>query len=289
MIALLLSLSILEPTDCDIFTCGEDGGGMYVGLSAEDTRSLANSYPPGSSVNNPTSWYEYSAVIVCHPNTPDNPKQEICGTAIQYCETYAPDSPGPHAHIYRRIADQNGPRSGWEVIAPTCFTPLVPTRSGQPAEELTEAMIIDAFHRTDFALPQTVVQPPDGRTLVNLPVYFELSWPEAGFEPEEIDTTTIVGHQVRIRPTLVAITYNTGDGTAIGPTTDTGGPHPTGTITHTYTVRANDLAPYISVEYGGQVSIDGGPWNTIPATATIDGPTTTLDVLTSKNRLYDGT
>ncbi|OLT18316.1 hypothetical protein BJF80_15995 [Serinicoccus sp. CUA-874] len=146
-------------------------------------------------------------------------------------------------------------------------------------------MIIEQFHQTDFALPGAVIQPPDGRTLVNLPVYFQLAWPEAGFEPQEIDTTTLIGHEVRIRPTLVGITYLTGDGGSIGPTESTGGPYPDGDITHEYTDAAQ-VAPYISVEYGGEVSVDGGDWSEIPSTVVIDGPTNPLEVLTSKNRLY---
>lgn len=276
------------PEECDkegIFTCFDDGGGIHTGFSARQVMDLANHYPPGASAERPTSWFEYSAVIACHKNSPSNPKLEICGSAIEYCETYAPDSPGPHSHIYRRVVDEDGAQGLWEVVASTCFTPLVPSRSGVPAEELTMAMIVEAFHRTDFALPETVIQPPDGKTLVNLPVYFELTWPEEGFEPEEVDTTTIAGHQVAIRPVLVGITYVTGDGSSIGPTTDTGGPYPDGGITHTYTSRA-EVSPYISVEYGGQVSVDGGEWTTIPATATIDGEATALEVLTSTNRLY---
>lgn len=146
-------------------------------------------------------------------------------------------------------------------------------------------MILEQFHRTDFALPQVVIQPPDGQTLVNLPVYFQLSWPSDGFEPGEVDTTTIVGHQVRIRPTLTGATYVTGDGASIGPTTSLGGPYPTGDITHEYT-RAAEVAPYISVEYGGEVSVDGGAWSVIPGSATVEGPASPLQVLTSKNRLY---
>lgn len=172
----------------------------------------------------------------------------------------------------------------WDQIGMTCHTPLVPARSGEPAEVLTEAMIIEQFHRTDFALPQLVMQPPDGRTLVNLPVYFQLTWPELGYAPGDIDTTTIVGHEVRIRPTLLGATYHTGDGD-IGPTTSLGGPYPTGDITHTYTQR-QDVTPSITVEYGGEVSVDGADWRTIPGSATIQGPTSPLEVLTSRNRLY---
>ncbi|RIK10016.1 MAG: hypothetical protein DCC50_14950 [Acidobacteria bacterium] len=206
---------------------------------------------------------------------------------MNYCEENVPDSSGPRSIIYRRTADSAGsPTSGWEPLAPTCWTDSVPAASGEPAVELTEAMIVEQFHRTDFALPQAVIQPPDGATLVNLPVYFELAWPDAGFEPSEIDTTTLVGHEVRIRPTLIGVTYVTGDGSSIGPTTSLGGGYPDGDITHTYAAPA-EVGPYISVEYGGEVSVDGGEWTTIPSSATVDGPASPLRVLASKNRLYD--
>ena len=75
------------------------------------------------------------------------------------------------------------------------------------------------------------------------------------------------------------------DGASIGPTTSLGGPYPDGDIRHEYTTAA-EVAPYISVEYGGEVSVDGGAWTTIPSTATVDGPAVPLQVLTSQNRLY---
>lgn len=39
------------------------------------------------------------------------------------------------------------------------------------------AMIADAFHRTDLAVPALAIQPPDNRTLVTLPTYFAVDWP----------------------------------------------------------------------------------------------------------------
>ncbi len=260
---------------------------MSVGLSRSQVQALAHSYPSGASDASPTSWYEYVAVIDCiPPNSPEQPRLEICGFAVTYCEENVPESFGPRSIIYRRTADNSGPVDTWAPVAPTCFTDSVPPRSGEPAQELTEAMIIEQFHRTDFALPQTVIQPPDGTTLVNLPVYFELGWPDAGFEPSEVDTTTLVGHQVRIRPTLIGATYVTGDGATIGSTTSLGGGYPNGDITHEYT-SAVEVSPYISVEYGGEVSIDGGAWRAIPSSAVIDGPAVALQVLESRNRLFN--
>ena len=276
------------PDDGGRFRSGlERGDGIDVGYTREAVRSMASAYPAGSSGENPTSWYEYVAVIDCiPPNSPTQPRLEICGDAVNYCEANVPDSSGPRSIIYRRTAPEDDPAAGWAPIGSTCHTDSVPPRSGEPAEELTEAMIIEQFHRTDFALPQAVIQPPDGTTLVNLPVYFELAWPDAGFAPAEIDTTTLAGHEVRIRPTLVGATYVTGDGARIGPTTSLGGGYPDGDITHTYTA-AVEVAPYISVEYGGEVSVDGAAWTAIPSTAVIDGPTVPLQVLESRNRVFD--
>ncbi|WP_289020025.1 hypothetical protein [uncultured Ornithinimicrobium sp.] len=275
------------PPDDGFFSDIGDGDGIHTGFTVEQTQALAESYPPAASAESPVAWYDYVAVIDCiPPNSPERPRLEICGFAVTFCEENVPDSSGPRSIIYRRTgyADGTDPTS-WEPIGPTCHTDSVPARSGEPAVELTEAMIVEQFHRTDFALPQTVIQPPDGTALVNLPVYFELAWPDAGFSPAEVDTTTLVGRQVRIRPTLVGATYVTGDGTAIGPTTSLGGPYPDGDVTHTYDQPA-DVAPFITVEYGGEVSVDGGPWTTIPSTATVDGPAVDLQVLTSRNRLY---
>lgn len=285
-------LAAAEPADpClekgDILACIEDEDGTSVSMSSSQTRGLANVYPPGSTPESPTAIYQYVAVIDCMPpNSPEQPRLEICGHAVNFCLDNVPDSSGPLSIIYRRTANADGSSPGaWSVVGPTCWTDSVPAASGEPAVELTEAMIIEQFHRTDFALPQAVIQPPDGATLVNLPVYFELAWPADGFEPAEVDTTALVGHEVRIRPTLIGATYLTGDGGAIGPTTSLGGGYPDGDVTHTYGDAA-EVSPYISVEYGGEVSVDGGPWTTIPSSAVVDGPAVPLQVLASENRLY---
>lgn len=269
-----------------IVECQIGGGGGYVGLSQQETRALKRVYPEGSTPDNPVTWFEYVPVIACPGNGPDAPDRVNCQFAISYCETFQPGSSGPYSYIHRRVADASGPLGTWEPLGPTCFRTDVPARSGESAPELTEAMILEQFHRTDFALPTMSIEPPDGRTLVNLPVFYELVWPDAGYEPGEIDTTDIIGFEVRIRPTLDSATYHFGDGTSAGPTTSLGGPHPNGDITHEY-ANAATVDPHITVVYGGEVSVDGGAWSMIPGTATIDGPVNPLEVLTSRNRLYD--
>jgi hypothetical protein len=267
------------------FFCDLAGEGIYVG-SAQQGVSLADEYPDGPIEPgvNPSSWYEYRVIIACQGNYPDDPSEAACAAALAACAALDPQAPGPHHWIFRRVVAADGTTSAWSRYGHTCFPAAVPTRSGaEPG--LTEAMIIEQFHRTEFAEPRVVLQPVDNKALVNLPVYFELDWPEAGFSPDEVDTTTLVGREVRIRPTLQDVTYVFGDGEAHGPTTSLGGPYPDGDITHIYRV-ADAVNPSISVTYGGEVSVDGAAWTPIPASVTIDGPATPVEVLTSRNRLY---
>lgn len=271
---------------CRGIDCEIGGGGTYVGLTEQETRSLARVYPPGSTPELPDQWYQYVAVIDCTGNDPDFPDRVHCEFAVTYCEERVPESSGPYSRIYRRVVDSSGPVGTWGFVGPTCFRSVVPERSGESAPELTDAMILEQFHRTQFALPESEIQPPDGRALVNLPVYFELEWPEEGYEPMEVDTTDILGFEVRIRPTLDSVTYHFGDGGSLGPTTSLGGGYPDGDVTHEYTAAA-DVGPWITVVYGGEVSVDGGAWDVIPGSVTVEGPPNDLEILTSTNRLYD--
>ena len=145
-------------------------------------------------------------------------------------------------------------------------------------------MIVSAFHRTAFAVPNIESQPEGNKTLVTLPTYYRVLFPEAGFAPDEIDTTTLLGFQVDIRPQLDAITYHFGDGSTYGPTKDLGGPHPTGTVIHEY-AQAGNFDARADITYGGQFRVNGGEWLDIPGTADITGSPTTIGVYESRARL----
>ena len=148
-------------------------------------------------------------------------------------------------------------------------------------------MIISAFHDTAFAVPRVNIQPEGDVTLVTLPTYYEVIFPSEGYEPAEIDTTDILGFSVDIRPRLDAITYHFGDGATAGPTTDLGGPHPTGGIVHEYATKGG-YQVRADITYGGEFRVDGGGWSDIPGTATITGSETTLTVMESRARLVTG-
>lgn len=132
------------------------------------------------------------------------------------------------------------------------------------------------------------MQPPGGQTLVTLPNFFQVSWPEAGFQPEELDTLNPAdwfGMHITLKPELNSVTYTFGDGTSIGPTLSLGGPYPSGDITKTYEA-AGDYQVKADVVYKGYVSVDGSDWIEIPGTVDIAGTPQTISVKTAKNSLY---
>jgi len=146
------------------------------------------------------------------------------------------------------------------------------------------AQILAAFHNTAWAKPAVHVQPEGNVTLVTLPTYFEVTWPTAGFQPGEIDSTTLLGNGVRIRPTVKGYSYVFGDGTESGPTLSPGGSYPDGDITHAY-AKAGIYDSHIDITYGGEFSVAGGSWIPIPDTVTVAGPIQPLTVRTARARL----
>ena len=149
-------------------------------------------------------------------------------------------------------------------------------------------MVENAFHRTPFAQPGVEVQPENNRTMIRLPTYYAMRWSEEGFEPEEVDSLSPAnwfGIQVRIKPVFQSVTYDFGDGTSEGPTTDLGGPYPSGTIVKSYQ-HSGTFNVQVHATLTGQVSLNGSEWIDIPGQADLNGPMVPLEVLTADNRLY---
>jgi len=226
--------------------------------------------------------FEYTSVYACPTNVPgDKTADIVCTGAIQGCAGNTPEQgQGPMVRLYRRELDASGnPLGGWTAIGTTCFPQFVP---GKPVLGLGQ--ILAAFHNTPWAKPTTHIQPEGNVTLVTLATYFEVKWPTAGFQPGEIDTVTLLGTPVRIRPTVQGYTYVFGDGTSFGPTPSAGGAYPDGDITHAYP-KAGIYNSHIDITYGGEFSVGGGAWLPIPDTATVTGQLQPLTVKTAHARL----
>lgn len=227
--------------------------------------------------------YQYGWATTCPNPDPESPDHDqACTDSNSRCAANPPSSgKGPAVYVYRRVLST--PPTAWESLGWTCWPELVPGTSTP-----SMAMIEAAFHVTRFALPTVNIQPEGDRTLVTLPTYFEVQWPEQGFEPEEIDTVdpaTMFGFDVRIRPMFVEARYDFGDGSAYGPTISLGGPYPGGDVVKTYDA-AGRFDVQAEVVYRGEVSINGAEWIDVPGTATVPGAPVPLEVLTAGNHLY---
>lgn len=157
---------------------------------------------------------------------------------------------------------------------------------GDTKPRLTLAMIKSQWAHTPFAKPEVSVQPKGNRTLVTLPIYVQVRWPTTGYQPDEVRTVTLIGHQVRIKPTHKSNRVTFGDGSVFGPSASMGGVYPTGDIRHAYE-QGGKFSVQASATYGGQYSVDGGEWLDIPGATTLTGPAQSVEVVTSKNRLVN--
>ncbi|MHB8185902.1 MAG: hypothetical protein ACYDDU_07395 [Dermatophilaceae bacterium] len=262
----------------DVNASGQQDG---IGVNARELKALASG-KISQSGQGAAKTYEYTSVYACQFNIPgDKTADVMCMGALQGCAGNTPEQgQGPLVRLYRRELSSSGtPISGWASIGTTCFPSLVP---GKPVLGLGQ--ILAAFHNTPWAKPTAHIQPEGNVTLVTLATYFEVNWPTAGFQPGEIDTVTLLGTPVRIRPTGQGYTYVFGDGTSLGPTASPGGPYPGGDITHAYP-KAGTYNTHIDITYGGEFSIAGGAWVPIPDSVTVAGSLQPLTVKTARARL----
>lgn len=269
---------------CGFLVCQVSGGGSYAGLSESDTAHLPPKTATGGTVGSksykPGTAYQYSTVLRCAGNGPDH-QEFICPNALEYCQKVQ-HVPGPWVFIYRRVDTGANVFGPWESPGTTCYPNVLP---GKHKPQLTLEMIEHAWSVTPFAKPQLSIQPVNNRTLVTLPTYFQASWPVVGYAPGEVRTVTLVGHAVRIKPTLKSNTFVFGDGATSGPTHSMGGTYPAGDIRHAYDAPGS-FSTSVRTTYGGQYSVDGGQWTDLPGMTVVAGPAEPLRVLTSTNRLY---
>jgi hypothetical protein len=113
------------------------------------------------------------------------------------------------------------PTGPWVQYGITCFPESAP---GPARPRVTMAMIVAAFHDTDFAKPTVEIEPKGNVTLVTLPTYFQTMWPRQGYQPgevDQVDPARMAGFRVEVRPMIKSISYVYGDGSTSGATTAT--------------------------------------------------------------------
>lgn len=207
----------------------------------------------------------YQSRIVCGEGA-DN---TLC-TNPQYCA--AP--PGSIRHTIFRSRDGG---VTYTEIGQAC---LLPEQAPPPVPpQVTPDLVAQAFATLTWPESPLTIQPPGGRTLVNL---------ETNFLTTNTAPTTqsvqLLGQSVDIEATPSTWTWLHGDGTT--QTTDRPGtPYPDLTVTHTYRDADTVANPSVDTTYTGRYRLNGGPWQLIPTTRTITGTPAELEIVPATPQL----
>jgi hypothetical protein len=123
-----------------------------------------------------------------------------------------------------------------------------------------------------------VVQPPDGRTLVN----FDTNFYTANDHPTT-QTVTLLGQRITIEATPTSYTWHFGDDGTLT-TRDAGAAYPDLRVTHRY-AHVGALTPSVDTTYSGRFRVGNGSWQQIPDTLTVPGNPVALQVLSATPHL----
>ena len=184
----------------------------------------------------------------------------------------------------------------WGVGRPSCNGDTPPPPPEVPADAVIAqapptpsfAQIQSAFEELPFCMPKPSMQPVGGRTLVNLPTFYQVTWPDDAHclrpgktsEPVQLLSWSI---DFKVEPHAYLYWY--GDGQTSGWTTSPGGTHPDGDITHTYETTGDKLVK-VDARLTGSYRVNGGDWQDIDTIANLqDEPNVPYEVVEAKNRL----
>jgi hypothetical protein len=210
-----------------------------------------------------------------------------CSYALVACRYRMPPSDQPLYNVWRRPTSPANAR--WELIGDSCGTRSVPPAAPPPPPVPTMAQIQQAFRRLPFSKPTVRVEPKGDTTLVNLPTYYEATWPDdAGLQPGEISKPVqLLTWSVEFKIASRSYEFHYGDGTTSGEVTDAGGGYPEGAITHTYDQAQKAAQVTVDSKLTGQFRVNGGDWIDIDTIADLQNePVTTLQVREAKARLH---
>lgn len=268
-----------------------DGG---VGAGAERRTPSESAPPPASKESSAAAAaatkdpYEYQLKLDCTAALQEEDSaggaRNDCSYAMQGCQFNDPPSDQPLMVLSRRVRDSG---DTWQVLRRVCGPDEVPPGTEVPAIP-TLAQIEQAFRSLPFGKPSVSVQPVGGVTLVNLPTFYAVSWPDdATLVPGEVsDPVQLLSWSVEFRVASRDYEFDFGDGASSGRTTDPGGVYPDGGVRHTYVRAAKSADVRVDAWLSGEYRVNGGGWQQIDAVADLqDEPVTALEVRTATNRL----
>jgi hypothetical protein len=213
-------------------------------------------------------------VPACEGNWPDSPNSlgTLCPRAIDMCAgTPDPDDLG--FWIFTAPASSAQTAESWSATGEsTCRGP------GDDEDPTVQPVVTaEDFRRLPLPAAKINVQPPNRRTLINIPTNF---YTDAA---PVVLPTTVLGQPVRVRATPMRFRWTYGDGAALT-TADPGAPYPDLRTSHTYR-QPGERTLGLTTTYSGEYSVAGGAWLPIDGLATVTSPGTALTVLAARNEL----
>lgn len=148
-------------------------------------------------------------------------------------------------------------------------------------EVSTRALVIAMFKDLDWSDSDLVVQPPGGKTLVNL----ESNFYTANTEPQTINVT-LDGQTVAVTAVPIGYEWHFGDGSSTT-TESAGAPYPDLDVTHVYT-EVDEHVVSVDTQYGAaSFTVNGGPPEQIPSTVWVPGEEQDLEVVEALPQLVN--
>ena len=143
------------------------------------------------------------------------------------------------------------------------------------------SLVIATFEDLAWKPSTLVVQPPDGRTLVNLETNFYTE--NSDYQSIEV---TLQGVTVVVNARPISYRWNFGDGSS-SETAEPGAPYPSLDVSHIYS-SVDDVAVSVDTLYGdASYTVNGGEPQMIPSTRWVDGETQGLEVLEALPQLVN--
>lgn len=281
----------------------------WLGGLGETGRKLDDPVPVNTA-SNPDSARNLSASIAGKPKVSGaapkadvkvrteacNPNNADCASTRAGCITESgnPNYFAPPTIVYVSVNGGPWTQSGMYCGVPSSVTVPGAGPGGQPGTVTVQAPpvptfaeIQEAYKRLPFSKPKVAIQPVGLKTLINLPTYYQASWPDdSGLQPGEVsEPVQLLSWTVEFKITAKDYRYNFGDGSSSGWTMSEGGVYPTGDVTHVYK-KLGTVDVSVDARLTGQYRVNGGEWQDIATVADLqDEPVSQLQVLGTKTRL----
>lgn len=242
---------------------------------------------PVKAASPKTPPVELRATLGCGSTSSPDVTVDItdCTLALKACATSA-DLYAQLLYLWTRPAQSNEP---WRFQGQTCNRRQLPPNTVMPDPTPSIAQIQEAFRRLPFSKPRVRIEPKGNVTLVNLPTYYEATWPgDSGLEPGETSAPVqLLSWSVEFKIDSQSYNFHYGDGSSSGTVEDAGGGYPDGSVKHTYTKPIDAASVSVDSRLTGQFRVNGGDWVDIDTVADLQNePVTTLQVREAKARLY---